>query len=246
MAEVSVQLYSVRDQLAADRDGTLRRLADVGFRNVEPFHPADDPENFRKLIDELNMKVPTAHGWGLLTDRRDEVFAGAATIGAEKLIVASIPEAEFGTAEGVARSATLLNELAGQAATHGLKLGYHNHWWEFESRIGDVSALEAMVEQLDEAVFLELDTYWAQLGGADVKALLGQLGDRVQALHVKDGPLVKQQPNVVVGTGSMDVPGVLAAAPHALRVIEFDQCAGDVVQEIADSFAYVTSIEPPA
>jgi sugar phosphate isomerase/epimerase len=88
---------------------------------------------------------------------------------------------------------------------------------------------------------LEVDTYWAAAGGADVPALLTSLGGKVRALHVKDGDLATDASGQVpAGQGRAPVDEVLAAAPAALRVIEFDQYAGDIFEGIAASFAYVT------
>jgi sugar phosphate isomerase/epimerase len=108
---------------------------------------------------------------------------------------------------------------------------------------------------------LELDTFWSTVGGMDTPALLEKLGDRVQFLHVKDGKISDAIANVLpsaesalvvpeelarafkmqepAGQGDVDVAAVLAAAPHALRVVEFDDYAGDVFDGIAASFAWL-------
>ena len=87
---------------------------------------------------------------------------------------------------------------------------------------------------------LEIDIYWAAVGGADAPALLRAYGDRVRLLHMKDGTLdgdiTKQQP---LGRGEVDVRGVLAAAPQAIRVVEFDAFAGDIFEAIAASLAWL-------
>ena len=82
-----------------------------------------------------------------------------------------------------------LNQAAVKAADHGLRLGYHNHDFELSSIVGGRPGLEVLADALDPAVILEVDTYWAAVGGQDVPALLGRLGDRVRYLHVKDGPI---------------------------------------------------------
>ena len=94
---------------------------------------------------------------------------------------------------------------------------------------------------------LEVDTYWVEVGGVPVVDLLRRLGDQVRYLHVKDGPVnrdVKAQ--LPAGEGSMDVPAVLAAAPDAVRVIEFDDYTGDVFDGLAASLAYVTDVDGAA
>ena len=97
-------------------------------------------------------------------------------------------------------------------------------------------AAMSFAEALDEAVVLEVDTYWAYAGGADVPALLRRLGDRVVALHVKDGDGgLDTSTQVPVGSGRLPVWDFLAAAPDALRVVELDDSAGDLVEATAAS-----------
>ena len=242
---VSVQLYSVREQIAQDRDGVLRRLADLGFRAVEPFQPNEDPVGFRKVADDLGLSVSSVHAMGLLQEDPNPVFEAIATLGTDLAIVpAGIPQQDFGTREGLRRAADLLNALAEKAGAHGLRLGYHNHWWEFEPVLDGKHGLEVLAELLAPEVFLEIDTYWAAVGGADVPSVLRRLGSRVEALHVKDGPVLKGEPNVAVGTGAMPVAEVLGAAgAEPWRIIEFDECATDVFAAIGQSLAYVAELE---
>jgi sugar phosphate isomerase/epimerase len=243
---LSVQLYSVREQLAEDRDGVLRQLADLGFQAVEPFQPTLDPAGFRKVADDLGLTVSSAHAMGLLEPDPAPVFEAIASLGTDLAIVpAGIAQEDFTTREGLERAADLLNALAAKATAHGLRLGYHNHWWEFEPVLDGKHGLEVLAELLAPEVFLEVDTYWAAVGGADVPKVLRGLGSRVEALHVKDGPAKKGEPNVAVGQGVMPVAEVLGAAPaNAWRIIEFDECATDLFAALGESHAYVASLEP--
>jgi sugar phosphate isomerase/epimerase len=135
-----------------------------------------------------------------------------------------------------------LNELASQLAARGLRLGYHNHDFELSSLVGGVPALEVLARHLDDAVLLEVDTYWAAVGGQDVPALLGRLGDRVRYLHVKDGPVVdRNDVMTAVGTGRMPVAEILAANPSVeWHVVELDRCATDPMTAARASLAWLT------
>ncbi|CAM5614634.1 hypothetical protein SALBM135S_09422 [Streptomyces alboniger] len=244
---LSVQLYTVRDQLTADREGTLRRLADIGYGAVEPYDVVTDPKGLRRIIDELGLTVSGTHAVQLLGPEPEAVLDAIGTLGTDLAIVpAGIEPEEFTTREGLARAADRLNSLVPLAERHGIRVGYHNHWWELEPRLGGRHAFEVLAELLDPAVFLELDTYWAAVGGAEVPGLLRRLGDRVEALHLKDGPGTREDPNVAVGGGTMPVPEILAEAPDAWRVVEFDACAGGtdtLFEELAASRAYLSSLE---
>ena len=91
---------------------------------------------------------------------------------------------------------------------------------------------------------LELDTYWAAVGGQDVPALLGRLGDRVRMLHLKDGPINRDNAaQLPLGGGAMPVAEILAAATAAeLAVLEFDDYAGDLFEGIAAGYAFATGL----
>ncbi len=242
---ISVQLYTVRDQIAEDRDGVLRRIADIGFGAVEPFQPTEDPAGFRKVADDLGLRVSATHAFALLGAEPGAVFEAVRTLGTDQAIVpAGIAEAEFTTRDGLARAADILNALSVQAAEYDIQLGYHNHWWEFEPVIDGRHALEILADLVAPEVFFEVDTYWAAVGGAEVPPVLARLGDRVKALHVKDGPVAKGTPNTAVGKGAMPVPAVLAAAPRdAWRVVELDFCDTDIFEALADSHRYLTELE---
>jgi sugar phosphate isomerase/epimerase len=89
---------------------------------------------------------------------------------------------------------------------------------------------------------VEVDTYWAQVGGADVVSLLHGLGDRVQFIHVKDGAVtLDPMDQTAVGSGSFQVVEVLDAAPRALRIVELDDFNGDIFDALRDSFDYLTA-----
>ena len=132
-----------------------------------------------------------------------------------------------------------------RAADHGVRLGYHNHDFELSSLIGGRPALEVLAGELDPAVLLEVDTYWAAVGGQSVPELLGRLGERVRYLHVKDGPVTKDDPMTAVGAGKMPVAEILAASRSVeWNVVELDACATDMMEAVADSITWLTDHGP--
>jgi sugar phosphate isomerase/epimerase len=240
MTAISVQLYSVREAFAADPNGTLARLAGIGFTQVEPYGLAENASALRTGLAEHGLTAPTAHA-KLIGIDQDEVFAAAVTCGVGVVIDPFTPAERWQSEADVAATATALNEAAKRAADHGITVGYHNHWWELETSFGGRSAFEVFADQLDPELVLEVDTYWATAGGADAPALLRRLGKKVHALHVKDGDLsTDASGQVPAGQGTVPVADVLAAAPDALRVVEFDAYDGDIFDGLAASHAYLT------
>jgi len=239
MSTISVQLYSVRDAFAADPARTMRRLAEIGFTQVEPYGVVDNVKALRAGLLANGMTAPTAHA-KLIGADQPAVFAAAARCGIRVVIEPMVDAAHWQDADSVAATARALNDAAKLAADHGIAVGYHNHWWEPAARIDGRSALEVFADRLDPAVVLEVDTYWATAAGEHAPTLLRRLGDRVRAIHVKDGALATDgSGQVPAGQGRVPVAEVLAAAPQALRVVEFDAYAGDVFAGLAASRAYL-------
>jgi sugar phosphate isomerase/epimerase len=237
---LALQLYTVRDQLAAGRKDVLAAVRGFGYGAVEPYDVLTDPQALRADLDEAGLAVCSVHARALGPEA-DALLAGAQVVGADTVIVPSVPAERFASSESVAELARELNEAAARAAGWGLRLGYHNHAFELAPVAGR-TGLEALAGALDEAVLLEVDTYWAAVGGQDVPSLLGRLGDRVRYLHVKDGPVTKDDPMTAVGTGRMPVADVLAACPSAeWHVVELDRCATDMLTAVRDSLTWLTS-----
>ncbi len=244
--ELSVQLYTVRASLGEDVDETLGRLAEIGFRRVEPFDLLAFRDRLRQALPRHGLAVPTAHV-ELLGDDLDDVLDSATELGIGTLIQPWVEPARWQTEAGVRSLADELNAVATRAAGHGLQVGYHNHHFELQSTIGGRHALEAFAEMLDSAVVLEVDTYWAYAGGADVPALLRRLGQRVIALHVKDGDGgLDPTKQVAVGSGTLPIRAIVAAAPSALRVVELDDTVGDLFDAVRDSRAFLLGRSEPA
>ncbi|MBT1605363.1 sugar phosphate isomerase/epimerase family protein [Curtobacterium flaccumfaciens] len=239
---LSVQLYTVRDALGADLPGTLQRIADIGYTNVEAFGFVDNADELAAALRDAGLAAPSGHARLLDAGEQDleRIFHASTTLGFGTLIDPHIDESRWTTREDVEAIARELSALAPRAADHGLLLGYHNHAFEFSNRIDGVSAYEVFADALSDDVVLELDTYWVQVGGDDPVAVIGKYGDKVQFLHVKDGDGShddKQQ--VAVGNGIMPIREIIAAAPDALHVVELDDHEGDVFQAVADSYTFL-------
>jgi len=205
---LSVQLYSVRDPLAADLTGTIRRLGEIGFTRVEPFNFVSTADQLADALAANRMTAPTAHA-PVLTGDQEEIFARAAVLGIGTVIEPHIPQEVWKDAESVRDAATRLNRAASVGADHGVRVGYHNHWWELQGSIEGTTPLEYFAGLLDPDLVLQVDTYWAAVGGVDPAGLLTRLGDRVVTIHIKDGPgTLDTTAQLPAGQGTIDIPGV--------------------------------------
>ena len=208
---------------------------------VEPFD-LSDPAGLRDALAGAGLVAPSVHA--SLGAELDRILEAAATIGALTVIHPYTPPERWASEADVDAVADELARAADAAGSYGLQVGYHNHHWELASRFDGRPALERLAERLPPEVVLELDTYWAAVGGEDVPALLGRLGDRVRLLHLKDGPIDSDHAaQVPLGAGAMPVAAILEAATAAeLAVLEFDDYAGDLFEGLAAGRAFANRL----
>lgn len=236
---MSVQLYTVRDHLDSDAAGTLEALAAMGFTAVEPFGLPDLPTAVREALTANGLATPTAHGAVLA--RTAETLAAAKDLGVQVIIEPWQDPARFTDRLSIAEVAAELNAAAEAAAVHGLTVGYHNHGFELSNSVDSVPALLVLAELTDPRVVFELDAYWAAVGGVDPVEIATVLGERLVAIHVKDGdPAGTVEQQVSAGHGSVPLAEVLAAAPHARPIVEFDVLPNADLDGIAVSARWVT------
>ena len=235
---LSVQIYTVRDAFARDPLATLERLAAMGLAQVEPYALSTTGE-LASALKSTGLRAPTAHA-DLLGPEQVTIFEYAQTWGVATVMVPFTEPELWTTESSVLELARLLNAAAVVGATYGIGVGYHNHAHEVAAELDGQTALEFFAANLDDEVVLEVDTYWAAVGGQDPVGLLERLGPRVVALHLKDGPITADNiDQVAVGHGRMPIGAILDAAPAALRVIELDDFRGDPFMAIADSIDYL-------
>jgi sugar phosphate isomerase/epimerase len=242
MKPISLQMYTVREQTKADPVGVLKEIARIGYGGVEGGVQGLKPPEYRKLLNDLGL-VCSSGGCPVPTKENvNQIADTARTLGCDLLMVGKGPD-DYKTPDRIKATAEAFQAGAALLKPHGITLCFHNHWWEFVKVEGRLPY--EMVLELAPAVSSELDIYWAcNFGEVDVPAVLKKHAKRIPLLHVKDGPLVKDQPHMAVGKGKVDVPAIVKSAdPSVLRwlVVELDHCATDMMQAVRDSYAYLTS-----
>ena len=240
----SLQLYTLRNAIAEDLPGTIKKVAEIGFTQVEPYNFVATATELGAALKENGLTAPSGHAPLMSQDQdQDRIFAAAKELGISTVIDPYSPAEDWQTAEGIRAIAAMLNAAAKKGAEYGIRVGYHNHAWELESTIEGKTALEYFEGLLDPEVVLEVDTYWVAVGGQEPVELLARLGDRVKLIHIKDGPgntdTKAQQP---AGQGTIPVLDVIAAAKSLeVGVVEFDDYSGDIFEGIAESLNYLTA-----
>ncbi|WP_309107624.1 sugar phosphate isomerase/epimerase [Arthrobacter sp.] len=238
----SIQLYTVRKALEEDLAGTIQRLAAIGFTKVEPYRFVAKAAELKLAMAENNITAPSGHA-PLLSDDQDEIFSAARELGIGTVIDPHVPQERWNSLEDIKQTAEQLNAAAAKGADYGVRVGYHNHWWELESVLEGKTALEHLADHLNPDVVLEVDTYWAAVGGQNPAELLARLGDRVKFIHIKDGPLTSDPSSqTAVGEGKMAIWDVLEAAGSLeTAVIELDDFQGEMFDAVRDSYNYLST-----
>jgi sugar phosphate isomerase/epimerase len=251
-AKLSVQLYTVREQLKTDIPGTLKRVRDIGFENVETaFWPEGvTVQEAARYIKEAGLFVTSAHIEIPLGDKKQSMLDTAAAYHCKKMIWHGWPEDKrYSSLEGTMELVSIYNEAGKFAKANGLQFGLHNHWWEYRNKVGGQYVYEVLLENLDKDIFFEVDTYWVKVAGQDPAAIVSKMGSRAQLLHIKDGPakwndslpLDNPDPMTAVGKGTQNFPAIVKAADGNTEwmVVEMDKTANDVFVALKESYDYL-------
>ena len=252
LARLSVQLYTVRDQIKLDIKGTLKRVADIGFKHVETaFWPETvSIDQAAGYLKEYGLQVSSSHIELPFGDQQQLFLDKARAYQCKKMIWHGWPEDKrYSSLEGTRELIDLYKKANRFARDHGLEFGLHNHWWEYRNKINGKLVYEVLAQELDPDIFFEVDTYWVKVAGQDPAAVVAKLGDRVKMMHIKDGPAVFNEklfadnpdPMTAVGKGTQNFPAIIKAAENHPQwlVVEMDKTATDVFEALQQSFDYM-------
>ena len=144
---IAAQLYSVRSELAADFEGTVRQIADMGYVGVEPYGGMPcDLADAAALFDELELQVGSCHVPFPTGADQDSVLAIAEAFAPDRVCIAFMPPDEFETLDSINAACEKLNRAGEFARANNLSLGYHNHWWEFK-QLNGANTLDLMLAE---------------------------------------------------------------------------------------------------
>ncbi|MEM8634330.1 MAG: sugar phosphate isomerase/epimerase [Pseudomonadota bacterium] len=206
LTDIGVQLYTVRSELAQDFEGTLERIAEMGYTQVEfAGLYKREPEDVKALLDELGLDAISMHvQLSSIRNDPDGLIEDAEALSAEFIVLPFLP-ALFGQNDPTKWNDWIdtMNSFGRKASKHGLSFAYHNHAFEFEP-IDGVSLYDAMFERIDrEHVQFELDLYWVAKAGYDPRQYFDAYPGGFPLLHVKDMGGVQNE-IVDVGDGVID------------------------------------------
>lgn len=212
--KIGLQLYTVREQMKKDLEGTLSKVAAVGYREVEFAGLFNRPAiEIKAMLDRDGLSAVSSHvDFKVLNKGFEKSLEDAHTLGQSFIVCPWIDES-MRTPEGLKKVAATLNRVGEQSKKAGIQFAYHNHDFEFKP-VGGKLLYDTVLEETDpQLVKMEMDLFWIINGGQDPMKYFDRYPGRFPLVHVKDRK--KDGEMTEVGSGAIDFKGIFAQSQKA-------------------------------
>lgn len=259
---VGLQLYTIRDAMAADVLGSLKKVSDLGYKNLELASYSDgkfygySPKEFKKIVNDLDMEIISSHtqveAAGITVDNAQKMADDHAELGVKYCVQPWVND-EDRNIETYKKMVGDWNEVGKIMSGVGIQFGYHNHNFEFENIDGVVPYYDIFMAEMDpEYITMEIDLFWANKAGVDPVELFKKYPGRFQLFHMKDmhnheAPFfdVNKDDVASVGAGVIDFKAILEAKEVAgmkyMFVEDDNQGNGKPFEELEVSIKNLTT-----
>jgi len=186
-----LQLYTVRDLLKQDFEGTIAKVAQVGYKEVEfAGYFGKSPQEVRKILDSNKVVSPSEHvSYDIVQNKWPETLEAAHVIGQTFIVCPWVEVSQRKEADGWKRAAETFNRAGEASQKAGIQFAYHNHAFEFEpsETLGGKLPYDFLLAETDpKLVKMELDLCWITVGGQDPVKYFDRYPGRFPLVHVKD------------------------------------------------------------
>lgn len=244
---IGIQLYTLRDDMAADLEGTLRKVAELGYEGVEfAGYYGYEAAKLRSLLDELDLKAIGSHvGTKNIQEDLQKEIDYIKTLGGQYLICPYVAEEDRDSEDKWKLLFDLFEKAGSEAKRQGLQFLYHNHAFEFEAEVDGQFVFDALYAATSpENVQVELDVCWVQFAGQDPLSYISRYAGRLPLIHFKDFSRDEQGmiKTLELGQGEVPLNDVIAAATKAgaqWLVVEQDSCQKPPLTSIAGSMNWL-------
>ncbi len=248
LSKIGVQLYTVRAEMAKDFDGSLKKIAELGFKEVEfAGYYNRTPQQIKALLTQLGLDAPSAHvPLADLGDNLAKTIENAKVIGHRYLICPFLMPDDRKTLDQYKQHAALFNKAGEACKKAGIQFGYHNHDFEFTAIDGKLPYDLLLAETDKNLVKMELDLYWIVKANQDPVAYMNKHPNRFALFHVKDLDSTPKRGITEVGHGTIDFKTIFAKAPKgAIKhyLVEQDVCPGSPFDSLKFSIDYLKKLE---
>lgn len=243
---VGVQLYTIRDAISRDLNGSLARVAAIGYKEVElAGYRSHTVAEFKAALDRHGLAAPSTHiSMERIRDELPQVLDESHVLGHRFVVCPNVANEKAGL-DGYRDAADVLNYAGEIARRSGIAIGYHNHGTEL-APIGGVRPYDVMLERTEPAlVTMEMDIFWMVTGGGDPLAYFRKYPGRFRMVHVKDMDGTAARKMVDVGKGVIDWKGIFAHSRQAgieHYFVEHDE-APDPFASITAGYEYLRRLE---
>ena len=244
-----IQVYSVRNQLKEDFQGTMKTVSDIGYKVIEGYGLGLDgkflgkftPREYQKIIWDLGMNMVATHCSFFKPEDAPMMIESAKDCGVEYLIIPYIPGDLRKSIDDYKSIAEGFNKIGEECNKAGLKFAYHNHDFEFKSMEGTIPQEVLMDETEAGLVAFEADLYWVKRGAYDPVALIKKYPNRIHLFHVKDA--AEDGEEATVGQGIIDFKSCFELGKESGLVHYFieDERTDDPFSNIKANFEYITA-----
>lgn len=254
-APFGVQAYTFRRSFPVNTAATLDTIKSMGFTELEGGAGRMPPQEFKKLCDERGISIPSmGTGYDQLVNNIDSVIWRAKILGSKFIMTAWIPHTNGAFNFDNAKKAVEDFNRAGKILKeNGLTFCYHVHGYEFWP-YGNGTLLDYIITNTNpDYVSFQMDVLWVQFGGGDPVTLLKKYGKRWKMLHLKDlrkgvpkdrTGLTSPENDVALGTGEIDIPGILREAKKiGIKHYFIEDESSHVNTQVPQSIAYLKSLK---
>ena len=255
--KIGVQLYTVRNEISKDAKGSIKRVAELGFGEVENFGYNGKffgmtPAEYKSLLGEVGLTAPSGHYmYGNFGNRQipgtilygwEKAVEDAKAIGQQYMVVAYLMPEERKSIDDYKKIAADLNKAGEICKQAGIQLAYHNHEFEFEGMGGQLP-FDILTKETDsKLVSIELDLYWASFANQNPVELFNKHKGRIALWHVKDMDNTPKRNFTEVGNGQIDFASIFKNAKASGMkhfFVEQDVCPGSPFDSIAKSIGHI-------
>jgi sugar phosphate isomerase/epimerase len=242
-----VQLYSFRNEMAKDAIATLKQIASLGFKEIETARSQKGhyyglgPAEMKSVCDDLDMNLKSGHVH--LDDKWQQTMEEAVESGQEYLICSSMPS-EGQNVDNYKKVAEEFNKAGEACKKLGLKFGYHNHEYEFETENNQVLYDVLLSNTEGDLVHMELDLGWVVVAGKDPLDYFKKYPGRFPLWHLKDMDMNKKE-STEFGKGGLDIPEIMAhkkASGVKHIFIEQEEYANNPLESMKHNMAYLNKL----
>ncbi|MFD0960044.1 sugar phosphate isomerase/epimerase family protein [Paenibacillus chungangensis] len=243
--KVALQLYTLRDYDKGDFAAKLRKVREAGYDGVE-FAGFDDipAEEMKTMLESNGLQAMGSHTRiEELLEKLDEVIAYNKVIGSKYIV---IPYYKIESMDDVQSLIGIVKEMGPKVRAAGMDLLYHNHYHEFINDFGDRPVLDMLRDETtDEELSFEIDMFWTTHADREPVKVMTEYGTRCKTVHLKDMVSREEKEMTELGTGILDLAGIVAKAASAgyeWVVVEQDRIKIDGYASVKQSLDNVKAL----